>query len=534
MKYILTKTTIIIACIFFTKINASAQFNSCSGSGTVTSGGSSDCAARVRIGVGTPNGLVRVCFTSVTNGGMGGSCGKDRLRFYSPDGTYQGMIEHDMAAGTCVELNEAEIDGTNDGFLDFCVTDCNGSPSTWDFTWDTMDDCGNSMCGAISGLCSGADSARNLNINNEVECGRTALFCVDSVYFSQQSSNWVHGIQMNISGDGLISSTMSGTTAPPDYTATRGAFTATYTWRYLSNPTFTSDNSGNLITTPGWYVETTNTDSGDNLGYPAMTCTNKGTFCYSVSAVDCETLGCEDNPDNTRSGTATFTSMSDSYSGSWTSNACGLEGLGVSASVTVVCPITLPLKMLNFEGKYIDNATALHWIVSEEIDVKEYEIYRSFNGIDFTKIETINLDKKTLTNGKHHYYYNDISVKRYVESYKNAFYFIKVISLTGETSAETKTINVKLDGRLEGVRIFSLHPVPSEDKINFKIWTDDAMFTLDIIDINGKLVKTLDTANIHRLYTTDVSYDIDDLTNGVYYLRVSTRNNIKFHKIIKN
>lgn len=79
--------------------------------------------------------------------------------------------------------------------------------------------------------------------------------------------------------------------------------------------------------------------------------------------------------------------------------------------------------------------------------------------------------------------------------------------------------------------LFQVHPNPFDDRINLR-WTEQASGTcqVDLLDFSGKKVRQLYEGTVEYL---PKSFDLSDLSNGIYLLSISSENEILTQKIIK-
>jgi hypothetical protein len=102
--------------------------------------------------------------------------------------------------------------------------------------------------------------------------------------------------------------------------------------------------------------------------------------------------------------------------------------------ITVVYDITLPLKLISFSGIQNNNKVRLDWSTSDESGMSHFELERSVNGTDFSKITTVSCTNRyTNTN----YSFTDDNTTEG----KN-WYRLKIISNSGDAKY-SKVIAVK-------------------------------------------------------------------------------------------
>ncbi len=95
--------------------------------------------------------------------------------------------------------------------------------------------------------------------------------------------------------------------------------------------------------------------------------------------------------------------------------------------------ITLPLKLIGFDGKPTSNAVNLNWVTTDESNMDYFEVQRSLNGRDFTSIGKVDCLNRT---AKTDYNFAD---KNPVKG--TALYRLKIFSVNG-TNEFSHTITV--------------------------------------------------------------------------------------------
>ncbi|MEP6614967.1 MAG: hypothetical protein ABJA57_00240 [Ginsengibacter sp.] len=99
----------------------------------------------------------------------------------------------------------------------------------------------------------------------------------------------------------------------------------------------------------------------------------------------------------------------------------------------------LPLQLIDFAGKKINDNVQLLWTTQQELNLDHYEIYRSSNGVQFQSIGTKKaVGITTLTNS---YYFTDANTYR-----GNNFYKIKSVDKDGHFSF-THVVKLSFDNR---------------------------------------------------------------------------------------
>jgi Secretion system C-terminal sorting domain len=170
-------------------------------------------------------------------------------------------------------------------------------------------------------------------------------------------------------------------------------------------------------------------------------------------------------------------------------------------------PLNSPLPV-NFIGivanrNTTDNSVQLKWDVSEEVNVKEYNIERSLSGTTFTKIGA------NPSKGKSIYSYTD-----YTATAGTIFYRIKSIDIDGR-SKYSSIISIKGNSSGSFSDKLMLYPVPANDEVTVqhKKVLRDAKITISSID--GKILGTIIPAE----GASHTPIKIGGLNPGLYLVR---------------
>ena len=178
----------------------------------------------------------------------------------------------------------------------------------------------------------------------------------------------------------------------------------------------------------------------------------------------------------------------------------------------------LPVDILYFTAIKKKDKSLLEWATSHEINNDFFEIQASQNGSDFSPIGRV--DSKgngALGNTTYEYTHeNPFDGKNYYRlkqfDYDGRFEFSEIRVLTFEQNI----------GRLT----FNAYPIPTNNSISVTTNIELENHTISIYDDLGRKLKTLD-------YTNQMDIDISDLTDGIYFLRLSDGNGVQVeHKRI--
>lgn len=147
------------------------------------------------------------------------------------------------------------------------------------------------------------------------------------------------------------------------------------------------------------------------------------------------------------------------------------------ALVSSVTP--LPVELISFEPKCIDNQTVIKWTTAAEINNSHFEIQHSTDGTSWSTIDSVQGAGNSTT---------VINYEQPVKVNSNQevdYYRLKQIDFDG-TSAHSDIKTCSCDGGLE---ITSLYPNPSDGEVNILInSTEGGTLSLKIYDALGKLI----------------------------------------------
>lgn len=553
------KKIIFLICLLFGTANVLMGQASCNGSGTFNEAAIPNytAAATGNFGNGTA-GYARVCITAATVGTDMCSGTGEHLRIRETDGTLLGTVTSATVLPVCFTST------LNNGLIsvqDYCATGTNSYTLTWD-TYTTVGGAVSACCTSNASLCSdgiqngcetgvdcgdvcplscGASCSDNIQNQGEtaIDCGgpcpacgascatfssqtmnpaagsiidaraadQTITSCVNITY-NNSGSNWVHGVYIAPTSTGFLSSAASGA-LPEANVASMGT---TYQW---SNQTanFTSTNSGNSITANGWFVETgaLNGNPGNNLGWPVAANTNLGPFCFTT-VVSCSGLTGD------IAATMNFSVTSDSYSGAWTNNNCGLETSSGAASLsyTLRCPVPLPIDLLSFNGKNYGSYNEIIWEPVHDDKSEYYILMKSVDGATWEEYKQVTRETG-LT-----------KVTDDTPAENITYYKLRQFDFDGEMK-ESNIIGVISSQYFEKLAVI---PNPVEDKaILFFTSTETTQSHIRISDISGKVVYELDF--ITEKGTNTISLDTESYRNGMYFIEIQNDFDTKKLKFIK-
>ena len=171
----------------------------------------------------------------------------------------------------------------------------------------------------------------------------------------------------------------------------------------------------------------------------------------------------------------------------------------------------LPLRLLDLSVTKVKGLPTLRWTTTNESDMAFYEAEKSTNGLQFHAI-----GKVTAKNGSA----NSYSFTDSTDNISSPVIYYRLKQFTNAGGFTYSSV-VKLSGnrQLE----ISVSPVPAHDRI--RIRSAAAISYIEILNTTGIVVKKL-------IPSADQWYNISELPNGIYFLRVSAGGMVQVEKMV--
>lgn len=163
----------------------------------------------------------------------------------------------------------------------------------------------------------------------------------------------------------------------------------------------------------------------------------------------------------------------------------------------------LPVNFISFSGKINNTVLDLKWDVAQEVNVKEYIVERSVNGIDFFAINT-----KKANNSKTYQFADEILN---FEN-KRIYYRIKNIDNNGKFGYSSI-----LSIHIPKQNIFSYYPNPVKDVLNVNIINSANISSIQLIDVFGRTIYQTTVKN----NTKNIQINTNQFKSGYYFLKLN-------------
>jgi Secretion system C-terminal sorting domain len=206
-----------------------------------------------------------------------------------------------------------------------------------------------------------------------------------------------------------------------------------------------------------------------------------------------------------------------------------LVGSVQSNSVSAWSPFTLgtiagnplPITLISFSGKKVNNFNQLNWATSQEINASHFEIERSVDAKMFEKIGSLIANKSEN--------YQFIDSQHLKSSIQHLIYYrLKLVDLDGKYDY-TKIINIENSHDNQIVGQFYPNPAIS-DFSNIDINTKDiAEWTIATIDATGRILKTEKRFLKKGLNVLQIS----NLAKGINLISFENKENSVVRKLVR-
>ena len=184
--------------------------------------------------------------------------------------------------------------------------------------------------------------------------------------------------------------------------------------------------------------------------------------------------------------------------------------------------VALPLKLVNFYAVDKTSAVTLNWSTQNEINTRHFAVQRSFDGLSFTTIATINAagNSTALKN----YMYNDAGAG----TAKAIYYRLQQVDIDG--TAKYSPI-IKINRTAKSILIKAANPFNNTLMLNIQS-REAGKLMLQLTDVSGRIawVKTLHI----QAGAQFTSLSTNGLLPGVYLLSSINSTQVQTIKLIKN
>jgi len=193
------------------------------------------------------------------------------------------------------------------------------------------------------------------------------------------------------------------------------------------------------------------------------------------------------------------------------------------ATVTVTWSQTLPVKLINFSGRLNGTKVDLTWVTASEYNTRHFEVERSNNGTDYTKLTTVTArgNATSVTS----YDMVDPSPLKGINYYR-----LKIVDNDGSFEYSNIVI-IRIENNVQLVTKVAPNPFTTKVDVYLTL-THNTMVDFRLIDISGKLIFTKSVKGLKGFnwFTID---DLGRLPAAQYMLQIVTDDATIVEKLIK-
>lgn len=175
----------------------------------------------------------------------------------------------------------------------------------------------------------------------------------------------------------------------------------------------------------------------------------------------------------------------------------------------------LPVKLIYFTGKKVENYSQLDWATAIEIDNDKFIVERSGDAVHFETIGSVQGAGNTTV--QQNYQWLD---KSPLSGWN--YYRLKQVDFDGDVEY-TNTVAVNFDGD-EVTPSIIVFPSPSKDFINIQVLGTNQIVEAVLYNMIGQAVKNV---------TPNSRMSIEDLPSGEYFIKVIMGNNVVVKQFVK-
>lgn len=185
--------------------------------------------------------------------------------------------------------------------------------------------------------------------------------------------------------------------------------------------------------------------------------------------------------------------------------------------------VTLPVSLLSFDATRNKDAVDVKWVTATETNTKDYIVQRSYNGMQFQNIGTVQAAGNS--NKQLSYLFKDADA---LQTGANKIYYrLQIRDNDGKMSySKIALLNILANGS-----VLAVYPNPVKDQLYLVTNTAVNAATVRISNSNGKLVLVQQFENIQAGEKNKIN--VAAFAKGVYYMEFITTNGKQSIRFIK-
>ncbi len=331
---------------------------------------------------------------------------------------------------------------------------------------------------------------------------------------------------------GNIMCTIDNSASSHDYGCTRVevdrqgtgsvGFVNTDVTTYLFSKSYKITPTTNTTSDPNGYTITMYYTDAEVTGWEGATTESRNNaFIHKVNGANAISDVTAGNPSSIpiSSQAATYVAFGNTdhtFSATFTNGFSGF-GVGISAS-------PLPIELLSFKGEYVEGkGNVLDWTTATEENSAYFEVEHSFDSKSFEMIEIVEAAGHSAI--KQDYEFTHENPRAGMNYYR-----LKMVDLDG-TFEYSDVIYIN---REENIKEITMFPNPTKGNLYINISHQQSDFKDDVqvelFDMSGRLLKN---ENYLLDSVSQITFEMDDVANGTYFIRIISGNIAYSEKVVK-
>jgi autotransporter-associated beta strand protein len=192
------------------------------------------------------------------------------------------------------------------------------------------------------------------------------------------------------------------------------------------------------------------------------------------------------------------------------SNGSPYAACQLSTGEIVPSNVDLPVTLISFTGKKVNNTTKLNWITANEINSNYFEILRSSDGINFESIGKVSAAGNTVSYST--YVFTDNAPLKGINYYKLAQYDF-------DGAYTTSSIIVISNNGEATFQLNALYPNPASESVSITFESEEAgSYSISIYDELGKKLAMVMMEGV--IGENKFNLPVNSYSNGKYFVRI--------------
>ena len=184
------------------------------------------------------------------------------------------------------------------------------------------------------------------------------------------------------------------------------------------------------------------------------------------------------------------------------------------SSIDKIISLVLPVKWVTFTASKKDKDVLLNWQTANELNVTEFIIERSFDGIQFSKI---GIETSAGGTGNNQYQYTDMNPAGVCTGFNCEVIYYRLKQISKDQAFDYSPVRqIRFSGK--GIS-FNIFPNPASDKLTINCSSGGQRIAYNI-----SLYNSIGMLFFSKQNVTSPSYEIpvSKMVSGIYYLKLST------------